>query len=209
MDSFWRREFITRRESPGDEAVGPVLAVAVELDGALQGEVFVGGFKEGDLAVAVVSERGADDDGGVHALVDVEREEGDGKAPPFGASGPLEGGGDVGVVFVLDRVGLGVVGVLGVVVLAGESGVGDVESFLGVPVGPNFGALGRGRGLLVGGAFLVGIFTRGGHGRNYTKNRGRMSRGSGALCRNFAHIFAQEVLVLLARGGKPCLSGFG
>ena len=136
----------------GDEAVGPVLLVLVELDGALQRGVFLGLFEGELLSVAVFLLDGADDGAGVDSLVDVERMDGDVELVSLLFLVPAELGVEVGVELVLG------VGLLLVVAHEGDSGGGVVVSLVsGVVVLADFSAL---LFLLLLG-LLLGAFFRG------------------------------------------------
>jgi hypothetical protein len=87
----------------GDEAVGPAVGVAVEIDGFTEGRIFFAGFEEIALdgaAVAIAAADRFDDGARVDALMDVERDGRDFERGVLFLSGPDELGIEMGVVFV-------------------------------------------------------------------------------------------------------------
>jgi hypothetical protein len=84
---------MTRRESP-DEAIGPALGVAVEVDGFAERRVFFAGFEEvalrGLQRNTVAFANSFDDGARVDAFVDVEGHGGDFEGGVFGFAGPDE-----------------------------------------------------------------------------------------------------------------------
>jgi len=82
----------------GDEAVGPAMGVAIEIDGFAEGRIFFAGFEErrlerrrrdaGATGSAVALADGFDDGARVNALVDVEGDSGDFEGGVFFFAGP-------------------------------------------------------------------------------------------------------------------------
>jgi len=88
----------------GDEAIGPSVSVAIEIDGFAEGRIFFAGLEEIALdgsAVAIAAADGFDDGARVDAFVDVEGDGGDFEGGVFFLSGPDELGIEMRVVIKL------------------------------------------------------------------------------------------------------------
>ena len=144
---------------PGDESVGPIFVVLVKFQFLFESEFFVGGFEERGLSVSIFAEGCANDDGGVYALVDMERLDRDIGGGLLLSSGPLELGMKVVVVLAGLRDSGGVVGgrdcggcgSFGIFVR--DSGVRDVGSLFLMAISADFD------GGLFGGSFFGGLFS--------------------------------------------------